>query len=177
MATAFGCTVLTTSRCGAPWWTILDYGLAKIITTKRGKLLGAHIVGEGAADVIHELQIVKALNKPLHRIYSVTHAYPTYAQALVGRAGQLAYLDRMCTNPFVNVGLTLLPGFENKLSMARQRLAESEEAAPLMPPVLKHIDVSVKGVGETASEIRFNAVKIDDKACLVDMPADLNGLR
>ena len=31
----------------------------------------------------------------LHELHAVTHAYPTYAQALVGRASQLAYLDKM----------------------------------------------------------------------------------
>ncbi|MCJ7692259.1 MAG: NAD(P)/FAD-dependent oxidoreductase, partial [Sedimentisphaerales bacterium] len=71
-----------------------EQGIAKLICDKNGKLLGAHILGEAAGEVIHELQVIKAFNKPLHSLYSITHAYPTYAQALVGRASQLAYLDK-----------------------------------------------------------------------------------
>jgi anti-anti-sigma factor len=148
-------------------------GLAKLICTRRGKLLGAHILGEGAAEVIHELQVVKALNQPLHKLYSITHAYPTYAQALVGRAGQLAYLDRMSSNLFVKVALALLPGFKNKLALSRKRLAESEEAPPKAHPVIKEVDLSVKSPGAKAPEFHLNALRIDDTACLVELPATL----
>ena len=148
-------------------------GLAKLICTRRGKLLGAHILGEGAAEVIHELQVIKALNQPLHKLYSITHAYPTYAQALVGRAGQLAYLDRMGSNLFVKVALALLPGFKNKLALSRKRLAESEEAPPKAHPVIKEVDLSVKSPGAKAPEFHLNALRIDDTACLLELPASL----
>ena len=145
-------------------------GLAKLICTRRGKLLGAHILGEGAAEVIHELQVIKALDQPLHRLYAVTHAYPTYAQALVGRAGQLAYLDRMGGSIFVKLGLALLPGFKNKLALARKRLAESEEAPLKAHPFFKEVDLSVKISGAATPEFHLNALRIDDTACLVEMP-------
>ncbi len=70
-------------------------GLAKFLCDGRGRLIGAHILGESAAEVIHEAQVIKSLGKPLHKFNLVTHAYPTYAQALVGRASQLAFLDKM----------------------------------------------------------------------------------
>ena len=146
-------------------------GMAKLISTRRGKLLGAHILGEGAAEVIHELQVVKALKQPLHKLYSITHAYPTYAQALVGRAGQLAYLDRMGSNPFVKLALAILPGFKNKLALSRQRLAESEEAPPKAHPVFKEVELSVKVTGSDTPEFHLNALRIDGTACLVEMPA------
>ena len=150
-----------------------QYGLAKLICTRRGKLLGAHILGEGAAEVIHELQVVKALNQPLHKLYSITHAYPTYAQALVGRAGQLAYLDRMGSNLFIKVALALLPGFKNKLALSRKRLAESEEAPPKAHPVFKEVDLSVRIPGVATPEYHLNALRIDGTACLVEMPGSL----
>ncbi|MBN2437293.1 MAG: STAS domain-containing protein, partial [Deltaproteobacteria bacterium] len=91
----------------------------------RGRIVGAHILGEGAGEVIHELQVIKAFRTPLHKLQILTHAYPTYAQAIVGRASQLAFLDRMGNNPFVDLALRLLPGFANRLHLSRDRLAET----------------------------------------------------
>jgi len=102
-----------------------EVGMAKILCDGRGRIVGAHILGEGAGEVIHELQVIKAFNTPLHKLQVLTHAYPTYAQAIVGRAGQLAYLDRMGNNPFVDLALRLLPGFANRLHLSRDRLAET----------------------------------------------------
>ncbi|MBN1546953.1 MAG: FAD-dependent oxidoreductase [Syntrophaceae bacterium] len=102
-----------------------DVGMAKILCDGRGRIVGAHILGEGAGEVIHELQVISAFSKPLHKLHDLTHAYPTYAQAIVGRASQLAFLDRMGKNPFVDLALRLLPGFANRLYLARDRLAET----------------------------------------------------
>ena len=85
-----------------------ETGIAKFLVDGRGQLVGAHILGESAAEVIHEAQVVKAFKKPLRKLYSVTHAYPTYAQALVGRASQLAYLDRMGESFFVKKALDIV---------------------------------------------------------------------
>ncbi len=100
-------------------------GMAKFLCDGRGRIVGAHILGESAAEVIHEAALIRAMKKPLHAIQAVTHAYPTYAQALVGRASQLAFLDRMAGNPFVSLALHLLPGYANRLHLARERLAEA----------------------------------------------------
>jgi len=99
-------------------------GMAKFLCDGRGRIVGAHILGEAAAEVIHEAALIRAMKKPLHAIQAVTHAYPTYAQALVGRASQLAFLDRMAGNPFVSLALHLLPGYANRLHLARERLVE-----------------------------------------------------
>ncbi len=103
-----------------------ETGMAKILCNGRGRIVGAHILGEAAGEVIHELQVIRAFNKPLYKLQELTHAYPTYAQAIVGRASQLAFLDRMGSNPFVDLALRLLPGFSNRLSLARNRLAETQ---------------------------------------------------
>lgn len=110
-----------------------ETGIAKFLLDGKGRLVGAHILGEAATEVIHEAQVVKAFKKPLYRIYSVTHAYPTYAQALIGRASQLAYLDRMGGSFFVTKALSLIPGLENRLYLARDRLAETEQLPAIGP--------------------------------------------
>ncbi len=108
-----------------------EAGVAKFLCDGRGRLVGAHILGEGAPEVIHEAQAIRALNRPLHKLHAATHAYPTYAQALVGRASQLAYLDKMRGSPLVRTALRVLPGCANRLSLARDRLAETPPAPSL----------------------------------------------
>lgn len=103
-----------------------NVGAAKFLCDGRGRLVGAHILGEAAGEVIHEAQMIRAFRKPLYRGQFITHAYPTYAQALVGRASQLAFLDKMSSNPFVRAGLWLMPGMKNRLLTARDRLAETD---------------------------------------------------
>lgn len=102
-----------------------ETGMAKFICDGRGRIAGVHILGEAAPEVIHEAQVIRALKKPLHNLQSLTHANPTYAQALVGRASQLAFLDRMGTHTLITLALRLLPGFSNRIHSARDRLAET----------------------------------------------------
>ncbi|MEW6335667.1 MAG: FAD-dependent oxidoreductase, partial [Thermodesulfobacteriota bacterium] len=104
-------------------------GVAKLLCDGRGRIVGAHILGEGAGEVIHEIQMIRAFRQPLRRLSVITHAYPTYAQALVGRASQLAFLDHMAGSLFVKTALRLLPGCANRLILARERLAEAVTSA------------------------------------------------
>ena len=143
-----------------------EHGVAKLICHRNGKLLGAHILGEAAGEVIHELQAIKALNKPLHRLYSITHAYPTYAQALVGRASQLAYLDKMGDNYFVKQMLKVWPGYDNRLALARARLAETMEITP-------HLWVGMKKGGLGVSKMEINTVRVSNRTCVVEMPGEI----
>jgi pyruvate/2-oxoglutarate dehydrogenase complex dihydrolipoamide dehydrogenase (E3) component/anti-anti-sigma regulatory factor len=136
-----------------------ESGVAKFLCDSKGYLVGAHIFGEGASEVIHEAQVIKAFNQPIHKLHAVTHAYPTYAQALVGRASQLAYLDKMAASPLVKTALGMLPGCANRLSLARERLAEH----PLTPPV-----------AGKAAEVAIDAEAYGHgKACVLHLPADL----
>ena len=133
-----------------------EKGIAKFLCDGKGRLVGAHILGEGGAEVIHEAQVIKALKKPLHKLYSLTHAYPTYSQALLGRASQLAYLERMGDNFFADKALALFPGLENRLHLARIRLAETEppppSSNPIEPMAAIHVDTYKEG---TVSVIRL----------------------
>jgi pyruvate/2-oxoglutarate dehydrogenase complex dihydrolipoamide dehydrogenase (E3) component/anti-anti-sigma regulatory factor len=103
-----------------------DTGMAKIVCDKRWRVLGAHLLGEAATELIHELQMARALRLPLHRLSTVARTYPSYSQAITGRASQLAYLDRMGSSLFVRRFLAAAPGYRNNLRAARDRLAETQ---------------------------------------------------
>jgi len=72
-------------------------GLIKIIGDKKGKILGAHIIGERAGDIIHEAQLAKVKGIGLADLHSVIHAYPTYAE-LNWLVAKSAYLDKLERN-------------------------------------------------------------------------------
>lgn len=146
-------------------------GMAKFLCDKRGRLIGAHILGEAAAEVIHEAQVIKALKKPLHRLNLVTHAYPTYAQALVGRSSQLAFLDKMGSNVFVKAALRIMPGVENKLNLARDRLAETH--AEETEKRTARVNVLMEPEASSSPQIRINAVHKDNGGCVIDLPDNL----
>ncbi len=136
-------------------------GMAKVVCDGRGRILGVHLLGEAAGEVIHEFAAMKTWKKPLHRLSDVSHAYPTYAQALAGRAGQLALLDKMGRDIFVRLGLRLLPGVANRLNLARDRLAETPLPSPGSPP---------KGAVHVAAGIPLDA------PCKTAFPAGSPGL-
>ena len=73
------------------------------------------------------------------------------------RASQLAYLERMGESFFANKALELFPGLENRLHLARIRLAETEPSAclPQIPlGTMETIDVDTYKEG-TVSIIRL----------------------
>lgn len=53
-----------------------------------GKLLGAHIVGTNAAELIAELGIAKTLGATWHDIQHTIHVHPTLTEAIMEAAGQ-----------------------------------------------------------------------------------------
>ena len=69
-------------------------GLVKIIIGKRGRILGAHIAGARAGELICEVQVLKTLKIPYHKLRSVIHPYPTYADVLRQIAKRVA-VDRI----------------------------------------------------------------------------------
>jgi len=77
-------------------------GLAKFICDARGKLLGVHILGERAGEVLHEAHAARTLGAPLHKLNDVIHAYPTYSE-LIRQAARAAYIDRIASNPVVRL--------------------------------------------------------------------------
>lgn len=74
-------------------------GLIKIITDKKGYVLGAHIVGAQASEVIQGFLLAKSLNIPLSKIASVLYIYPTLSE-LVKKTSAKTLIEKM-DNPMV----------------------------------------------------------------------------
>ncbi|HEB41688.1 MAG TPA: NAD(P)/FAD-dependent oxidoreductase [Candidatus Dependentiae bacterium] len=72
-------------------------GLIKVITDKKDNILGLHIIGERAGDIVHEIQLAKTKGMRLADLHTVIHAYPTYAE-LNWLVGKSAYLDKLERN-------------------------------------------------------------------------------
>ena len=57
--------------------------LSKLIfDVKYGELIGAHIIGEGATEMIAELNIAKALESTWEDLAMTMHAHPTLSEAI-----------------------------------------------------------------------------------------------
>jgi pyruvate/2-oxoglutarate dehydrogenase complex dihydrolipoamide dehydrogenase (E3) component len=79
---------------------LADVGLSKFICDKKGKLIGIHILGERASELLHQAQLAKTLGVPFHRIQSMIHIYPTYGD-LVKRPATAAFADKLQNNFFI----------------------------------------------------------------------------
>jgi len=79
-----------------------EIGMSKFICDDKGKLIGAHILGGCAGEIIHEAQLAKKLNIPFARINSVIHAYPSYSDVLKHPA-KFCYIDALQNNFFVKL--------------------------------------------------------------------------
>ncbi|HEY9888647.1 MAG TPA: FAD-dependent oxidoreductase [Candidatus Obscuribacterales bacterium] len=55
-------------------------GFAKFITRKNGEILGAHIVGPAAGELIHEVVLAMSYNLKVGVLKSIIHVYPTLAE-------------------------------------------------------------------------------------------------
>jgi len=66
-------------------------GLIKIVAHPQTKeVIGAHIIGPNAGEVIHELSLAMQLHATLDDLGAMIHAFPTYAEGVAGAAGNLA---------------------------------------------------------------------------------------
>ena len=75
-------------------------GIVKIILGPGSKILGAHIAGPRAGELICEIQVMKTLGIGYHKLRGVIHPYPTYADILRQIAKKVA-MDRMLGHPLV----------------------------------------------------------------------------
>jgi len=92
----------------------------------------------------------------------------------VGRASQLAYFDRMEYNFFIRQVLRFWPGLDNRLVLARNRPAETEEAPAQVGEVASKEASSLSRHEAPAKEVKVKAVRVSGKACIVDLPVDLD---
>lgn len=57
-------------------------GMVKILVDQNAKILGAHVLGIHAGEIIHECVLAMNANIPITKISSTIHAYPTISQAV-----------------------------------------------------------------------------------------------
>jgi dihydrolipoamide dehydrogenase len=64
-------------------------GTVKLVfDQKYGELLGAHIIGSEATEMIAELGIAKSLETTWEELHTTMHAHPTLSEAVMEAAGQ-----------------------------------------------------------------------------------------
>lgn len=71
-----------------------ETGMMKVIVDRHDKILGAHIFGERAGELIHEVGIYKQFGLKLSQAQQMIYAYPTYSE-LIKQLGRQAYLDQL----------------------------------------------------------------------------------
>lgn len=61
-----------------------DGGLLKLITGNDGLIVGCHVCGSHAADIVQEVTALMSMGCTLDRLHAITHIHPTIAELLVG---------------------------------------------------------------------------------------------
>ena len=57
-------------------------GFVKVIVSNKEQLLGVHIIGAHASDLIHECTSVMNLDASVDQLFSIIHAHPTISEVL-----------------------------------------------------------------------------------------------
>lgn len=60
-----------------------DEGFVKTVVDENGRLLGAHVIGENATEVIAELTLIRTLGLTVEQISKVVHAHPTFSEGVL----------------------------------------------------------------------------------------------
>jgi pyruvate/2-oxoglutarate dehydrogenase complex dihydrolipoamide dehydrogenase (E3) component len=79
-----------------------EFGLAKFICDRSYRLIGAHILGARAGELIHEAQILKTLGIPFYKLDSVIHVYPTFSDA-IKQPAKIAHIEKVRNSFLVKV--------------------------------------------------------------------------
>lgn len=69
-------------------------GLIKVITDRSGRILGAHLLGPGAGELLHEFVLARTHGLKLPQISDTVHVYPTLSQA-VKRSADEWFLEQL----------------------------------------------------------------------------------
>ena len=72
-------------------------GFVKVVTGRRGKILGGHIIGPDAGNLIHEIALAMQRNIPVQTLSTMIHVYPTLSQANQ-RAADNYYREKLFTD-------------------------------------------------------------------------------
>lgn len=81
-------------------------GLVKVITDKKGYIVGAHIVGANAGEIIPGFLIAKSLKIPLSRLSGPLFIYPTLSE-LVRKTAAKPWVDKL-NNPLIKLAMRIL---------------------------------------------------------------------
>lgn len=68
-------------------------GLVKLLTDRRGRIIGGHVVGGSADSVIHEIALAMREKVKIGRLSQMVHVYPTWPEG-VRRAADRYYAER-----------------------------------------------------------------------------------
>ena len=85
-----------------------ENGFSRFICDKKGKVLGIHILGHGAAELMHEAQLAKSMGLSFSKIAVVIHAYPSYSDA-VRQPAKRCYIDTLESNCFLKLIRRIIP--------------------------------------------------------------------
>ncbi|WAH42425.1 dihydrolipoyl dehydrogenase [Alicyclobacillus fastidiosus] len=69
-------------------------GFVKVVADKKGRIIGAHVVGEHAGELIQELVFAMHQQIPIGKISEVIHAYPTKVEGL-RKAADMYWKERL----------------------------------------------------------------------------------
>jgi pyruvate/2-oxoglutarate dehydrogenase complex dihydrolipoamide dehydrogenase (E3) component len=84
-------------------------GHIKVVTTKRGKILGTTIVGIGAGELISTWTVAIGQGLNIRAMTEIIVPYPTLAE--IGKRAAMSYYTPGLTSPFVRRIITLLRRF------------------------------------------------------------------
>jgi dihydrolipoamide dehydrogenase len=63
-------------------------GFVKVVSSaKRGEILGCHIVGAGAPELVNEVAVAMKAEATVHELHDAIHAHPTFPEAIMEAAG------------------------------------------------------------------------------------------
>jgi pyruvate/2-oxoglutarate dehydrogenase complex dihydrolipoamide dehydrogenase (E3) component len=57
-------------------------GMVKLVTTKKGRLLGGHVLGSGAGDMLGEIALAVRHRMSVKALATLVHSYPTMPEAI-----------------------------------------------------------------------------------------------
>lgn len=81
---AFGTTKVPFTHNGTTILLGEEKGYAKILYEKQtGRLIGFHMVGVHADDIVHELAIAMRANMTIHELADVIQVHPTVSEAMI----------------------------------------------------------------------------------------------
>lgn len=83
------------------------HGLIKLVTDKKNQILGAHLLGPSAGELLHEFVLAMKAKLPITQISQTIHVYPTLAQS-VKRACDQYYKQKLFSGWFPKLAKRLV---------------------------------------------------------------------